>query len=194
MVRILCLLVLLAVSAITSANAAPSDLNKAKRALAQIKSGERDLARSAKRLSETERERLKRNTRGTDSDGDGLADVLEVPLGANRCDADSDDDGLDDNEDSDEDNGDSDGDGVSDANEVETKGLIRSFNDPLLVVGTTTLKITATTVFFRGLMSKADLQPNTCVEAEGHRVGSDILVQKIKKHTGAECGSGSDDD
>lgn len=181
MVRILFVLALLAASNLSSAYAAPRDVIKAKRAVAQIKIGERALTEAASKLTTAERRLIKRSTRGTDSDGDGLADVLEPSLGANRCDADSDDDGLDDSEDLDEDNGDSDDDGVSDGDEFEVKGRIVSFTDPVLVIGTTTVKITVNTVFFRGLSSKADLLVNLCVKAEGHRVGADILVDKIKK-------------
>jgi hypothetical protein len=176
-------------AALQSAYAGPRDLKNAQNAVSKIKQEERKLAASIKKLSDLERARLKRSTRGLDSDGDGLADILEPSVGGNRCDADSDDDGVDDDEDSDEDKSDSDDDGVPDGMEVETKGRIKSFNDPELVVGTTTLKITSSTVFFRGLSSKSDLLAGVCVEAEGRRVGSDILVNKIKKHTGAECGS-----
>jgi len=149
-------------------------------------------------MTKTERRRFKRAVRGLDSDRDGVADVLEPSLGANRCDADSDDDGLDDNSDGDEDRSDggTDGGGSDDGVEVETRGLIQSFNDPDLVVGSTRLQITTTTVFFRGLTSKADLLPGVCVEAEGRRVGSTSLVDKIKKHRGPACGNdgGGDDD
>lgn len=179
-----------------SASAGPSDLAKAKRAVAQIKRAEQELRRSVERMSEADRSKLKRGTRGLDSDGDGLADVLEPVLGANRCDSDSDDDGLDDDNDFDEDRSDSDGDEAPDGSEMEIKGLVRSFNDPELFIGSTILQITTSTVFFRGLASKAELVPGICVEAEGRRVGSANIVDKIKRHRGPACGSGrgGDDD
>jgi hypothetical protein len=191
----LMLAVVCALVCLNSASATPSDLSKAKRAVAQIKRSEQDLKRSIQKMSDAERTKFKRGTRGLDSDGDGLADVLEPVLGANRCDSDSDDDGLDDDDDLDEDSGDSDDDGVPDGSEVEAKGLIQSFNDPVLVVGTSTLQITVSTVFFRGLASKADLVAGVCVEAEGRRVGGLLLVDKIKRHRGPACGNdgGGDD-
>jgi hypothetical protein len=195
MVRFFIALCLLFVAAL-SANASPTEFAKARRSLTQIKIAEKTLAQSIKKMTEAERIKLKRVTRGLDSDGDGLADVLEPSLGANRCDADSDDDGLDDDNDVGEDDSDSDDDGVPDGTEVETKGLVQSFNDPELVVGSTKLQITSTTVFFRGLTSKADLTPGVCVEAEGRRVGTVVLVDKIKRHRGPACGNdgGGDDD
>ncbi len=193
MLRVLLLALTIAITFLNTSFASPNELAKARRSVVRIKNEERNLIKSFRKLSESEQEVLKR-TKGNDSDGDGLADAIEVAAGANLCDADSDDDGIDDKDDSNERNGDSDGDGVSDGNEVETKGRIQSFDDPNLIVGSTTLKITANTIFFRGLSSKSDLQRDTCVEAESHKVGSDLLVQKIKKHTGSECGSGSSDD
>jgi hypothetical protein len=194
MLRTLVLTLIIAITSINASFASPSELGKAKSAIKRIRSEESKLTKSFRKLSETERAKLKSTTRGVDSDGDGLPDVIEAAIGSNRCDADTDDDGLDDNGDSDERDSDGDDDGVPDGNEVETKGLIQSFNDPVLVVGSTTLTITASTVFFRGLSSKADLQASTCVEAESHKVGADLLVQKIKKHTGTECGAGSGGD
>jgi hypothetical protein len=179
--------ILLALVIISPAFSAPADLKKAKRLITEIKKSERSLSQSIKKLSNDERRALKRSTRGTDSDGDGVADILEDSLGAKKCDADTDDDGVDDNDDFDEDKADSDDDGVPDGMEVETKGRIASFNDPALVIGSATLKITASTVFFRGLSSKADLIAGTCVEAEGRRAGSEIIVDKIKRQKDSDC-------
>jgi hypothetical protein len=183
---------LISLATLVSAYATPSDVNRAKRAISDIMRSEKSLAQAVKKLSQDERKALKRSTRGTDSDGDGVADILENSLGAKKCDADTDDDGVDDNDDIDEDKADSDDDGVPDGMEVETKGRISSFNDPVLVVGATTLKITPSTVFFRGLTSKADLIAGTCIEAEGRRSGAEILVDKIKRKKDSGC-SGSDD-
>lgn len=190
----LALLLSVVILLISSAWATPADVKRAKRAIADIKKSEQELSRSVKKLTQLERKNLKGATRGVDSDGDGLADVLEGVLGSKRCDADSDDDGVDDNTDIDEDNSDSDGDGVPDGMEVETKGKIVSFNDPVLVIGTTSLNITSTTVFFRGLTSKADLTAGICVEAEGRRSGGTILVDKIKRQKDSDCGSSSGND
>jgi hypothetical protein len=177
------------------AYASPSEVRQIKNSVTRIKQEERKITSSFKKLSARERDNLKKTTRGLDSDGDGLADTLEPALGSNRCDADSDDDGLDDDQDQNENEKDSNDNGVPDGSEVETKGRIASFNDPILVIGTTTLKITAATVFFRGLSSKSDLVAGTCVEAEGRRNGSEILVDKIKKKRDSDCGgSGSGDD
>jgi hypothetical protein len=192
MLRVLLLTLLIPITTCSTAFASPNDLGKARRSIELIKREERSLTRTIKRLSGTEREKLKSTTKGLDSDGDRVPDLIEGAIGSNRCDADSDDDGVDDNTDPNERNGDSDDDGVSDGNEVETKGRIQSFRDPILVVGTTTLTITDSTVFFRGLSSKDDLQVNTCVEAESHKIGLALVVQKIKRHTGAECSSGGD--
>jgi hypothetical protein len=183
------LLILVCCVATASAIAAPADVKKAKRAISDIKKSEKLLTQSMKKLSNDERRALKRSTRGTDSDGDGVADILEDSLGAKKCDADTDDDGVDDNQDLDEDKADSDDDGVPDGMEVETKGRISSFNDPILVIGSTTLKITSSTVFFRGLTSKADLMAGTCVEAEGRRSGGELLVDKIKRQKDSDCSS-----
>lgn len=178
--------------AVQAAYAGPNDFGKARRALESIKKGERDLSSALKKLTSSERARLKRTTRGLDSDKDGLPDVLEPSLGAGRCDADSDDDGLDDGDDSDEDNSDGGGGGIDDGETVETKGVITSFNDPQLVIGTTRLEISPGTIFFRGLSSKADLVQGVCVEAESSRVGTTLVVDKIKKHRGSACGGGDD--
>jgi hypothetical protein len=188
----LILSLLVSLTTLFSAYAAPSDVKRAQRAISDIKRSEKSLAQTIKKLSKDEKRALKRSTRGTDSDGDGVADILEDSLGAKKCDSDTDDDGVDDNNDADEDKADSDDDGVPDGMEVEAKGRIVSFNDPVLVIGSTTLNITATTVFFRGLTSKADLMAGTCVEAEGRRSGAEILVDKIKRQKDSEC-SGSDD-
>jgi hypothetical protein len=181
------LTIFLCLATLASATASPNEVRRAKRAIADIKRSEKALAQSVKKLSQDEKKSLKSLTRGVDSDGDGLADVLEEAVGSNRCSADSDNDGLDDNEDLDEDNNDSDRDGVPDGMEIKSKGRVVSFNDPILVVDSATLQITATTIFFRGVASKADLVAGLCVEAESHRVDTLILVDKIKRLKDSEC-------
>jgi hypothetical protein len=187
----LSLIVAFIIATTVQAWASPSDLAKAKRSLASIAKAEKELARTTKRLTAAERANLKRS-RGKDSDGDSVNDVVEGAIGSNRCDADSDDDGLDDSDDSDEDSSDSDGDGYNDSLEVEAKGRITSFNDPILVVSGKTFEVTSSTVFFRGLSSKADLVSGVCIEAEGHKVGTTVVADKIKRESSMDCG-GSDD-
>ncbi|MFO0416298.1 MAG: DUF5666 domain-containing protein [Pseudomonadota bacterium] len=189
------LTIIIAVLIFSSLNAwaSPSDLAKARRTLTSIAKAEKDLIRTAKKLTPAERAKLKAS-RGKDSDGDTVNDVVEGAIGSNRCDADSDDDGLDDSDDSDEDSSDSDGDGYGDALEVEAKGKVTSFNDPVLVVAGKTFQVTSSTIFFRGLTSKADLTAGTCIEVEGHKVGAGVVADKIKRENDSGCGSGSGDD
>jgi hypothetical protein len=172
------------------AHAGPSDLNRAKRSLVQIKKAERGLSLSMKKLTAAERSKLKRSTRGLDSDGDGIADVLEPYLGASRCDADSDDDGIDDDDDLDEDGEDNDSDGTSDGAEAEIKGRIEAFNDPVVTIGSATGQITSATRFYRGLSSKSDLVLGTCVEARGRRDSGAFIIEEIKRERSHDCGDG----
>jgi len=167
--------------------ASPGEFNRAKSSMKKLAVAEKELAKSLRKLTKAERAKLKRSARGLDSDGDGLPDSLEGPLGANRCDADSDDDGIDDSEDSDEDNSGDDSNDDSDGVEVETKGTISSFNDPVLVVGTTQFQITPQTVFLRGLRSKLDLVPGKCVDVKGLRSGEVVLIDRIKLEDPREC-------
>jgi len=153
----------------------------AKQSAEKIKKEERQLARLMLRLSAKDKATLKKSFRGLDSDGDGLADILEAAVKASRCDADSDDDGLDDDEDSDEDNADSDGDGHGDANEVEAKGKITSFTDPTLVVGGKTFTVTDSTTFRGTGFDKSDLVAGLCIEVEGHIDGANNIADKIKR-------------
>jgi hypothetical protein len=194
-IQMLRLAVIMAILLASTFNAwaSPTDLAKARRTLASITKAEKDLLRTAKKLTPAERAKLK-SSRGKDSDGDSVSDVVEGAIGSNRCDADSDDDGLDDSDDRDEDSSDSDGDGYSDGLEVEAKGQVTSFNDPILVVAGKTFEVTPSTIFFRGLTSKDDLTTGTCIEVEGHKVGDGVVADKIKREKDSGCGSGSDDD
>lgn len=186
--------ILLSLCTLSVAYAAPEDFAKAKRALGQIKRGEKALQRAAKRLTANEKERLKQQARGDDSDSDGLENRLEKAFGSDLCNEDTDGDGVNDRDDRDEDNYDSDGDGVPDGLEVEVEGRITSFNAPILTVASTSGQITATTVFYRGLTSQADLIPGLCIEAEGRRDGVTFIIEKVKRKKDSSCGRGSNDD
>ncbi len=150
----------------------------AKRQAEKVKQDEKELSRRVKKLTAAERERLKTSVRGTDSDSDGVSDVVEGGLGSSRCNTDSDNDGLDDSQDPDEDNGDSDGDGFGDATEVSAKGKITAYVDPNVTVKEKTFRLTDSTVF-KGL-TKADLKSGLCVEIEGHTSGAENIADKVK--------------
>jgi hypothetical protein len=153
----------------------------------QVQRAERTLAKRIARLSESDRKRLKSAFKSTDSDGDGVSDIIEGALGSNRCDADSDDDGFSDSDDYNEDTpGADDGSPGSDdsspgSSEFETKGIIASFDDPSLVIGSTTYTITMATEFIGTGFNKDDLRAGMCVEVKGLRSGTERDVTRIKR-------------
>jgi len=150
----------------------------AKRQAEKVKKDEKELSRRIKKLTAAEREKLKTGVRGTDSDSDGVSDVVEGGIGSNQCNSDSDNDGLDDSEDSDETNADSDGDGFGDATEISAKGRISAYADPNVTVKQKTFRLTDSTIY-KGL-TKEDIEPGLCVEIEGHTSGAENIADKIK--------------
>ena len=200
--KLLLLAILLSFSLVVGATttfASPSDVRVAKLQFKKIKRVPKVLAKLARKLSKLELKKLKRSVRGKDSDGDGVPDIIEESRpGSNKCDADSDDDGIDDDEDYKEGDSDSDDDGIIDGNEFEREGTVVSFSDPSLVIGGTTYVLTESTVFRYKLgdFSRADLTSGLCVEVEGYVNDEDPasnIVQKIKRKKASSC-SGSDDD
>jgi hypothetical protein len=159
----------------------------AKKEAQQLQRAERKLAKRINRLSETDKKRLKSAFKSTDSDGDGVSDIIEGAIGSNRCDADSDDDGFSDSDDYNEDTpgADDDSPGSDDNNpgtsEFEAKGIIASFDDPSLVIGSTTYTITMATEFIGAGFTKDDLRAGMCVEVKGLRSGADRDVTRIKR-------------
>ena len=163
----------------------------AKKEAQQIKRSERKLAKSLARLSEAERKRLKSEFSSTDSDGDGVSDIIEAGLGSNRCDADTDDDGFSDSEDYNEDTpGADDGSaGGSDDNnpgrsEFETKGVISSYDEPFLVIGNITYTVTLATEFRGSGFTRDDLRAGVCVEIKGLSSDTEREVTRIKRDDG----------
>jgi hypothetical protein len=159
----------------------------ARREAQKIKQAERKLAKRIAKLSESDRKRLKSEFSSTDSDGDGVSDIIEGAIGSNRCDADSDDDGFDDSNDYDEDTPGADddepgsGDDDSGRVEFEAKGEIVSFDDPSLVIGNRTYTLTQATQFIGTGFTKEDLQAGLCVEVKGLRDDSQREVTRIKR-------------
>jgi hypothetical protein len=191
------LAIIFALSCLIHPAAASPRAAAAKRLALKIQKDQTDLAKQMKRLSVNERKSLKRALkRGTDSDGDGVNDIVEGAIGSNRCDADSDDDGYDDSEDgaenddsssgddSSDDNGDS-GDGSS--SEVEVKGRITSFDDPNLVVRGKTFIVNQSTVFRGSNFNKGDLETELCVEVKGRKSGDALIAVRIKRESPNEC-------
>ena len=178
----LCALLLFALPA----QAAPSykaALSSAK----NLRKSEVKLAKTIARLSTADREKLKQAlaSLGLDSDKDGVSDIFEKARGSVICDADTDDDGVDDSQDGYEQDDNKMG-------EVEARGAIVSFTDPTLVVGTKTFTVAATTIFRRGVSSKADLVTGACIKVEGYTDASNVsIATKIEKSL--RC-SGDDDD
>lgn len=172
----------------TSSSASPS-YTQAKAAADNVKKAKAQLKRKTKGLNETELAKLRSSYRGTDSDGDGVADELEDAIGSKICNADSDSDGIDDNNDDSPGNSDSNGDGKpdgSDGQPFERKGSVSSFNDPELVIAGNTYVITAETSFVQDKkgsspFSKTSLVKGLCVEVEGRVSSGKNLVDKIKK-------------
>lgn len=186
------------ISGASDSVAAPNDVRAAKAQVKKIKREQRKLAKLTRRLSKLELKKLKQTVRGTDSDGDGVPDIIEDSRRSNKCDADSDDDGIDDDEDYKEGDDDSDDDGIVDGREFEREGTIQSFSDPSLVIGGTTYVLTETTQFRYkfGDFTRSDLTNGLCVEVEGYvsnETPSSNIVQKIKRKKDSSC-NGSDDD
>jgi hypothetical protein len=171
-----------------NAEAAPSYRSTVSQAK-NLRKSEIKLAKAIAGLSAASREKLKAAlaSLGGDSDADGVSDIFERARGSNICDSDSDDDGIKDDDDGYENDDNKQG-------EVEVRGDVTSFNDPSLVVGGKTFTVTGTTVFRRGVTSKADLQTGTCIKVEGYVDASNVnIARKIEGST--RCGgSDSDDD
>ena len=170
----------------TSSAYADRRYTAAKQAAERVKRDEAELTRRVQALSIEDRTKLKNNFRGRDSDRDGISDIIEGGLGSNRCDSDSDDDGIDDASDrnerrrTDEDSrsGDDTSRGDS-ALEIGARGRITSLNDSTLTVGGRTFILTATTVFRDSGLSKDDLLVGQCIEIEGRTNGSQIVAEKV---------------
>jgi hypothetical protein len=186
-----------ALSCLIHPAAASPRADAAKRLAQKIQRDQSELAKQMKRLSVKERTTLKRALkRGTDSDGDGVNDIVEGAIGSNRCDADSDDDGFDDSEDGAENDDSSSGDDSSDDNgngsdspstEVEVKSRITSFNDPNLLVGGKTFVVDQSTVFRGPNFGKEDLEAGMCVEVKGRKTGETLIAVRIQRESPSEC-------
>lgn len=171
-----------------TAEAAPSYRSTVKSAK-NLRKSELKLAKAISSLSVADREKLKRAlaSLGGDSDSDGVSDLFERARGSNVCDADSDDDGIDDRNDGYEKDGNKQG-------EVEIRGAVVSFEDPTLVVGDKTFVITDSTIFRRGISSKAGLTAGACVKVEAYVDASSANIAK-KIEASDRCGGsrGGDD-
>jgi hypothetical protein len=149
---------------------------------------QRKLQRSFNRLDAARKAAVvaARSGRSDDSDLDGVPDNLEDSSG--RCNSDSDGDGLDDGEEYESGNDpyddDSDDDGHSDGNEFEVHGLIASkATDSLVVSGQTYLVLESTEMLDddNNPVSYSYFEVGDCVEVEGHRVGEEYRLEKIKE-------------
>jgi hypothetical protein len=164
----------------------------AKQSAERVKKSERDLARKFKKLTAAEKKRLKAAFRSTDSDSDGLSDILEEAIGSDLCERDSDGDGVDDSDDSREnevgDDDDSDDSGANDgSNEVEVKSSIDSFDDPFLDVEGRRFTVTSDTVFRGTDFGVDDLEAGLCVEVKGVQRNGALVAVRIKKESPSEC-------
>lgn len=170
-----------------SAEAAPS--YRATSSMAKnLRKSELRLAKAIATLSPADREKLKTalSSLGLDSDADGVSDIFERARGSNVCDTDSDDDGVDDRDDGYEEDEDK-------QDEVEAKGMIASFEDPILVIGEKGFTVTDRTRFRKGISSKADLTEGACVKVEGYTDPSNVsFATKIERSS--KCSKPSDDD
>ena len=205
--KLLLLAILLSFSLVVGATttfASPSDVRAAKLQFKKMtrlqKKEAKALKKALRKLSEAELKKLKRSVRGKDSDGDGVPDIIEDSRpGSNKCDADSDDDGIDDDEDYKEGDSDSDDDGIIDGNEFEREGRVASFSDPVLVIGGTTYQLTDSTIFRYkfGDFGRGDITAGLCVEVEGYINDEDPssnIVQKVKRKKDSSCTNDGDDD
>ena len=167
----------------TSSAWADRRYTSATQAAERVRRDEVELARRVKSLPIEDRAKLKKSFRGRDSDRDGVADIIEGGLGSNRCDRDSDDDGVGDYGDRHErrrGNDDSDDTSRGDSGlEVEARGRITSLVDSSLTIGGQTFTLTSTTVFRDPGLSKQDLRVGQCIEIEGRTIGSLIIADKV---------------
>jgi hypothetical protein len=170
----------------TSSAYADRRYTAAKQAAEQVKRDEAELARRVRALSIEDRTKLKNNFRGRDSDRDGISDIIEGGLGSNRCDSDSDDDGIGDSSDRNEqrrtdDDSRSGGDNSRGDSglEIEVRGRITSLIDSNVTVRGRTFTLTAATVFRDLGFSKEDLLVGQCIEIEGRTNGSQIVAEKV---------------
>ena len=179
-----CVLIFMVAGTAVAAPSSKSVISQERNVLRQ----QRKLQRSFSRLDAARKAAViaARSGRSDDSDLDGVPDNLEDSLG--RCDADSDDDGLDDGDEyengSDPDDDDSDDDGHSDGNEFEVHGLIASkASDSLVVSGQTYLVLESTEMLDddNNPVSYSFFEVGDCVEVEGHRVGDENRLEKIKE-------------
>ena len=182
------LIALLAILMCTaSAEAAPSYKSTVASAK-NLRKSEVKLAKAIAGLSVADREKLKTAlaSLGVDSDADGVSDIFERARGSNICDNDSDDDGVRDDDGYEHDD--------NKRGEVEVRGAVTSFEDPSLVVGGKTFTVTATTLFRRGVLSKADLVEGACIKVEGFIDASNLnIARKIEASTRCAGSGGSDD-
>jgi hypothetical protein len=170
----------------TSSAYADRRYTTAKQAAERVKRDEAELNRRMKALSVEDRVKLKTSFRGRDSDHDGISDIIEGGLGSNRCDTDSDDDGIDDSSDRNENRRRDDGrrsgdDGTRTGSglEVEVRGRVTSFTDPEVTVGGRIFTLTANTVFRDPGFSRQDMVVGQCIEIEGRSNGSQIIAEKV---------------
>lgn len=153
-----------------------SSLRAAEAEARKISKAEKELAKRIKRLNAFDRRALKVKRIGTDSDRDGVSDIFEGAIGSNRCDNDSDDDGVEDGSDSREDEFGKD-DGES---EFEVKGLITSFSDSSIGIGEASYLITKETRFGGRGFSEEDIEPGVCVQVKGLSTQGENRVQKVE--------------
>lgn len=114
----------------------------------------------------------------SDSDDDGLSDGDEYENGTDPDDSDSDDDGLDDNEDDSNDDG-------EDSREVELKGRIVGITEANVKVGERYFRLNNLTKYLNKEgqpTNKSQFTTSTCVELEAHEeLGQELaLVKKLK--------------
>jgi len=170
-----------------TAVAAPKGQGAVSSASSQARNAERQLKKLEsllKKLTPAQVNQIRvRMLSASDSDSDGVPDVIEAP--GSRCDSDSDDDGT---EDGDELSGGDDPEG-----EEEVKGVIAAISETSITVGSTVFAIDSETAFLgdhKTVLARTDFIVGECVEAEGLPKSSVLTATKVKEED--DCG-GEDD-
>jgi hypothetical protein len=189
--------VLVTLLMLTSIATASPRYTAAKQAAERVRKSEREFDKRFNKLTDAEKKRLKASFRSADSDDDGVSDIIEGAIGSDRCDKDSDDDGFDDsndgaentpgNDDDSSDDSDSPPNGGDDSNEVEIKGTIDSFVDPVLDVKDRSFTVTEDTVFRGRDFGRDDLDNGVCVEVKGLQRNGTLVAVRIKRESPDEC-------
>lgn len=128
------------------------------------------------------------------NDDDSLPDFLELALGFNSCNEDSDGDGISDDDEYEDDETP----GGEDEDEVEIEDLITELTDSSLTVGTTVFLLSDDTTWTdeeKNELLPSDFMVGDCVEAEGElQDDSSIVAEKVKLKDGDDCSEDDDDD